>query len=432
MKKTCLTALIILSLLLSACAAAEDAVTITFWHSMSDEAGVLVKQYVEKFNQTIGAEKGIAVEAVFQGKYSDAVTKMNGVLNAARYHELPDVMNLDATGKLSYYYSDAAYTADEAAADDPAFDSSRLLPAAMGNWTFAGAQLGLPFAASTTLTYYNKTLLDKHALAAPDTLADIAALAGALSDESIDLYAAIPNTPTLANWLGQLGSDLVDHKNGSEAAATRLVCVENGALATFLTEWKALYASGALKNRDGATDAFVAGQLALFTSSSSNIGSVLSKVGGAFEVGVSFYPRVNASSSVGATVSGSCLCMFDKGDDAKKRAAREFVLYMTSADVQADFAVNTGYAPANLDAAEADVYRALVLEQPQYGVALKQLAQTPAGMRSVTVGPSIDFYYAVQDCVSAMLTENWRVGDAVKTMESELNGLLDQYNLANQ
>ncbi len=433
--KKLLSMLLILSLSLSlaSCAAAEGAVEITLWHSMSDEAGVLLNRYVDDFNKTIGAEKGISVEAVFQGKYSDAVTKMNSVLNAARYHELPDVMNLDATGKLSYYYSDAAYTVDEAIKDDPAYDLTQLLPAALGNWNFAGTQLGLPFATSTTVLYYNKTLLDQYALSAPETFDDIIAVSGALKGESgVAVYAAIPNTPTLANWLGQLGSFLVDHKNGSEAAATALECVENGALAKFLTAWKAMYEAGALNNLDGTSDAFVTGQLALYTTSSSNISSVLGKVDGAFDVGVACYPRVNAEASVGATVSGSCMVMFDKGDDAKKKAAWEFVKYMTSAAVQADFAVGTGYTPSNIGAADIEAYKTLVEAQPQFGVALEQLSLTPPDMRSVTVGPAIDFYYAIQDCVSAMLNENWTVEDAVATMEDELNGLLYQYNLANQ
>lgn len=432
MKKKILCALIALLLMLSSCALAEDAVKITFWHSMSDEAGVLLKGYVDAFNQTVGAEKGIEVEAVFQGKYSDAVTKMNGVLNTARYGELPDVMNLDATGKLSYYYSDAAYTLDDALADDPSYDISAILPAALANWSFSGTRLGMPFATSTTLLYYNKTLFDRYALAAPDTFEGIIAAAEALRGEDITVYAAIPNTPTIANWLGQLGSDLVDHKNGTEAAATQLDCIDNGALMTFLSAWKGMYQSGALVSTDGSSDAFVTGRLALYTTSSSNITSVLNKVGDGFSVGVAFYPRVNAEASVGATVSGSCLCMFDKGDDEKKKAAWEFVKYMTSAEVQADFAVGTGYAPSNLGAMEMDVYKALVEGKPQYGVALEQLALTPESMRSVTVGPSIDFYYAIQDCVSAMLKEDWTAEETVEIMADELNGLIYQYNLANQ
>lgn len=418
-------------------AMAEAAVTkVVFWHCMSDEAGALLEQYVADFNATVGAEMGIAVEAVFQGKYSDATTKLNGMISARQTEAMPDVMQMDATGKVAYASSGAAYTVDAAVADHPETDLSTMLPAAMGNWNYAGQQLGLPFATSTTIMYYNKTLLDAAGVTAPETFADIISMAAALPDTNADgvaltAYAAVTNTPTLANWLGQLGSYVVNNNNGSEASATELACVENGALATFLTEWKAMYDAGALANNAGSSDAFVAGQQVLMTGSSSNVTSNLNKIGGAFEMGVAMYPRVNADASCGATVSGSCLVMFDKSE-AVKAASWAFVQYMTGAQVQADFAIGTGYIPSNTAALETEAYQALVNENPMYGVGLAQLMETPAEMRSVTVGPSADFYYAIQNCVIEMLDDDLDVDEAVEILTEELTGLLDQYNKANQ
>ncbi|HSK68559.1 MAG TPA: extracellular solute-binding protein, partial [Candidatus Limnocylindria bacterium] len=148
-------------------------------------------------------------------------------------------------------------------------------------------------------------------------------------------------------------------------------------------------------------------------------------------LGVAFYPKVNEAASFGATVSGSSLVMFDHGSDARKAAARELVKYLTGAAVQADFAAGTGYAPSNKGAAGEQAYRDLLAKFPQHSVALEQLAVTPAAMRSVTVGPARDFYYAIQDTVSAMLDEGLSVEETVELMEEELNGLLFQFNQAN-
>ena len=95
--------------------AAEEAIELTFWHSMSEEAGVLMNQYVREFNETVGAEKGIEVELVYQGQYSESVNKMNNMLSGRSYDTLPDVMQMDATGKVNYFASGVAYTADDAA-----------------------------------------------------------------------------------------------------------------------------------------------------------------------------------------------------------------------------------------------------------------------------------------------------------------------------
>lgn len=304
---------------------AETPVThLVFWHSMTDDAGALIDRYVAEFNATIGAEQGIEVEAVFQGSYADATTKMNSILSTKQLDQLPAVMQMDATGKVSYATSGAAYTVSDLLAADPTADVSAMMDAAMGNWNYAGVQLGMPFATSTTVLYYNKTLLDAAGVAAPETFADIAALTAALPETTADgtplvIYATVPNTPTLANWLGQLGSYVVDQNNGSEGSATELACIENGALLTFLDAWKTLYASGALANNAGSSDAFIAGQQVLMTGSSSNIRSNLAKIDGAFEMGVAKYPKVNDDASFGATVSGSCLVMFNKEGHERRR-----------------------------------------------------------------------------------------------------------------
>ena len=52
-----------LLLSLSGCALAEEPVKIVFWHSASEAAGALVDKYVQDFNDTVGREKGIRVEA---------------------------------------------------------------------------------------------------------------------------------------------------------------------------------------------------------------------------------------------------------------------------------------------------------------------------------------------------------------------------------
>ena len=413
---------------LTACAQAETT-RIVLWHSMSEEAGVLMDKYVQEFNDTVGKEQGVQVEAVFQGTYAEAVTKMNGMLMNGQLDALPDVMQLDATGKVSFAAADNAYTVDEALAEHPEADLSGILAPALANWQLAGAQLGLPFATSTTVTYYNKTALEAAGFAAPETLADIGELS-ALAADGVTVYACVPNTPTLANWLGQLGSDLVDNHNGTEGTATALDCIENGALADFLTAWKALYATGALANANASTDEFVAGRQLIMTSSSSSIASLLGRIGGAFELGVGGYPKVNANASAGATVSGSCLVMFDHGD-ARRSAAWTLTNYLTGADVQADFARGTGYLPANAAAAESEAWQALIAEYPQYEVGLRQLTETPDSMRSVTVGPSADFYYAIMNDISDMLDSDLSVEETVEIMQDDLNGMLEQYLRAN-
>ena len=424
--KRILTVLTMLALLLGPAGSyAEEPVKITFWHCVSDAAGETLKEYTAAFEQ----ENGIAVETVFQGTYSDAVTKMNGIIASGKPDTLPDVMQLDATGKVSYLACPIAYTASDAMRAHPGDSLSDFLPPALRNWTLSGVTLGFPFATSTTVTYYNKTVLDQYGAEAPDTLDDIAKLREIIPEE-YTVYAAVPNTPTLANWLGQMGSDLVNCRNGSEGEADALACIENGALETFLTRWQELYRSGALVNANSSTDAFCAGKQLIMTSSTSSIASVLAKVGGSFTVGVSAYPRVSDESGYGATVSGSCLVLFDHGE-ARREAALALVKYLTGAEVQVDFAMKTGYIPAVLSAEESPVWQDFIRERPQYEAGQKQLAVTPDTMCSVTVGPAADFYYAIMNDISEMLDQDMPPQETAQIMREDLEGMLQQYLKAN-
>ena len=73
----------------------------------------------------------------------------------------------------------------------------------------------------------------------------------------------------------------------------------------------------------------------------------------------------------------------------------------------------------------------MIGEYPQYQVGLTQLKETPDTMRSVTVGPSADFYYAIINDISDMLEEDLTVQETVDLMADDLGGMLEQYVRAN-
>lgn len=60
-----------------------------------------------------------------------------------------------------------------------------------------------------------------------------------------------------------------------------------------------------------------------------------------------------------------------------------------------------------------------------------QLLSTPSEMKSVTVGPSADFYYAIMNGTSDMLKNNVDPKKAAEDLASTLQALLDQYKRNN-
>ncbi len=418
---------------------------IVLWHSMDGVAGETLEAAVDEFNATIGSEKQITVEAIFQGAYADSSTKLRTILQNDQVDQLPDLIQIDATGIVDYMNSEYAFTVEDAMVNDAEFNLDDIIAAPLKAWNYNDVQWGLPFSASTTIMYYNKTMLDEAGVTtAPTTFAEITAAAENLpatneAGQAIVAYAQIPNTPTLANWIGQIPSSeydasyVVDSRNGREASATKLVCDEEGTLLTFLTEWKAMYDAGALQNNSSSlSEMFLTEQLALYTGSTSTIVSLLEQIDGRFELGAAYLPRINDDSNYGATVSGSGMFVFNKNDDAKAMASWELLKYLVSPTVQANFATATGYTPVNKLSLEEQAYVDYTTEYPQMLIGLEQMNETSTDMMGVTVGPSRDFYLEIQTLVSNMLTNGDTPEKGVEDMSASLNDMLDQYARANQ
>lgn len=452
MKKYLLSLAIVFSLVLGlvmpgsavSLGAEEETKEIVFWHSMSEATGEALERIVEEFNEGPGVELGIRVESVFQGSYSDATSKLRTIIQADQTAELPDVMQIDATGIVSYQSTDAAYTIDRALADYEGIDLDSFMEVPLAYWNFDNTQLGLPFSTSTTVTYYNKTLLDEAGFTeAPTTFKEIIELSEALPETNADgakLYAfgGVPNTPTLANWIGQIpGKDVdssyvLDALNGRGGTSKKVIAAEEGTLQHFLTEWKAMYDAGALMNEpSGLTDLWVAGQVAMIANSSSGLGYLPTLVGDNFEIGVSYFPRIDEDSNFGATVSGSGVFMFDRLAGENTEAAWEFTKYLVSPEVQADFSMASGYFPSNKDAYELDSFKAFADENPAILTVVEQVEKTSPDMMGIVIGPAWDFYMEIQNQVFLMLDEDIPVEEATATLVEILDGLLQTYEESN-
>jgi sn-glycerol 3-phosphate transport system substrate-binding protein len=221
-------------------------------------------------------------------------------------------------------------------------------------------------------------------------------------------------------------------RNGRDGTADKLVCDTEGTLLTFLNAWKQLYDAGAVLNvSDGLNNLFLTQQICFLTASTSNLAGLLAQIGGRFELGCAYFPRISEGAKFGAAVSGSALFMFNKKNSPKTKAAWEFVKYMASAPVQARFAAATGYMPVNAASPAETIYSGYISENPQALVGANQLAETSPDMLSVTVGPSRDFYMEIMNQISSMLTGGKTPEAAVKSMSAALNLLLEDYAAAN-
>ena len=119
MRKLIFTVLFLIPAMLFANGAGEDdgRVHITWWHSNSGVIGEASDQLVEDFNEGIGAQEGIVVEAIYQGSANDTLTKLRTVAQGDDVSQLPDLVQLDATGVVDMAGNRHLYYMEDLAAD---------------------------------------------------------------------------------------------------------------------------------------------------------------------------------------------------------------------------------------------------------------------------------------------------------------------------
>ncbi len=418
---------------------------VIFWHYSSGLQGEAMNHLVDQFNETIGKEKGIVVRPIYQGKASDVSTKLRATLQANRQGELPDVVQLDSTGIVDIRNSPLLVTIDQMAVRDPSFSLEQFLNGPLLSVTYKGILLGMPFNASTILLYYNKDAFREASLdpqRGPQDLEELATYSAKLlklrgDGKGVERYgfAGVPTTYELVSWIGQQNglSYLTDQANGHDGDVTRVVFDSDGTLATFLDGWRKVYASGGVANlTSDVTQQFVAGRTAMMVASTSSLSTLLEAIGGRFELGVGFLPRVNAAATGGVNVGGGAIFLLDNGSDPEKRESWEFLKFLMGKEAQLYWHEKTGYFPTNHLTYEMDEFKTHIAQNPLFEVAIDQLLASNPQVQSVWWPNSYQAYYEIQNGIREMLEQNLSTEATVEKLATTLNRFIDDYHRMNQ
>lgn len=355
----------------------DDPITITFWHTRGSGANYdVLKACVDGFNSTVGAEKGIIVEEVFQGGYP-AIT--SAVQLACQAGEQP-VVCVSSGVRISLLLDEDIPADVSALAEASGFDRTRFFDGLMetpGNED--GALRSFPYVRSTPVLYYNKTLADSLGLTAPKTVEELEAFAKAMfkKDESGEVLTwgfELTNDITFlqGTLLWSLGEPLVG-ENGTSP------CLTGSSMERTLTDWLRWIDEGWCRPYD-ATNAgticnemLTAGKLGCFVASCASLTNLLKSTREAgIELGVSYFPYYNEPScSIGG---GNIFVVGKNNTDEQIAAGWEFVQYVLADEQVAAEAIGSGYLPTTKTIAENEAMKAFWEANPQYKVAYDQLA----------------------------------------------------------
>src|SRR5256712_11544818 len=127
----------------------QPASKIVFWHSMSGVNGDAVNRMVENFNKS---QSKITVEAIFQGAYDDALSKLNPALAS---NSAPTIIQVFDIGQR-FMIDSGEIVPVQAFVDRDKYDTSDFEPAVVNYYRVQNTLYSKPFNSSSSILYYNK------------------------------------------------------------------------------------------------------------------------------------------------------------------------------------------------------------------------------------------------------------------------------------
>ncbi|SER56963.1 multiple sugar transport system substrate-binding protein [Gracilibacillus ureilyticus] len=345
--------------------ASSEPVEVEFWHAMSGPHEEAIKAFVEQFNNE---HENITVKPVNQGSYDDleqkimagAKAKLLPTLAQAVTNVVPEYIGNDFITPLNEFIEDGEIgLSEEELADyvDVFKESS--------SWD--GTYYSLPFSKSTRILFYNTGLLEEHGLEVPETWEDIRTIAETVTGDGV-VGMGFENSyeSEFQALLKQLGGTYIDEAS-NEAQFASAEGIEA------MTMIKDMIDEGIARTAgedDYMSNPFGRGDVAMYIGSSAGIPHVASAAEGNIEWSATTLPTLDGEAAT--TFAGNDIVMFNQAEEAEQKAAWEFIKFLTSPEVTAEWSMKSGYLPVRYSAQETPDYKTFVEENPEYKAGTEQ------------------------------------------------------------
>lgn len=373
-KKLGLAVLAFTALMANSALAATE---IQWWHAFTGRLGDLLAEQVDKFN---ASQSDYQVVASHKGNYSET---LNAGVAAFRAQEQPHILQVFEVGTATMMAAEGAVKPvyEVMAESGKDFDPDAYLAAVKGYYTTTdGQMLSLPYNSSTPVLYVN---LDALSEAGIDPGIDLSTWeqVGEVLDQLKESGHECPLTTAWQSWvhLENLSAyhdvPFATKDNGFSALDTELAF--NGPLQVAhieaMGDWakngKFIYAGR--RNEGGAN--FRAGECAFFTESSAGYAGVKAEADFDFEI----RPLPHWADAEGApqnTIIGGASLWVMTGHEADDyKGVAEFLAFLSSSDIQANWHQNTGYLPITIAAYEQTKSEGFYDESPGTDIAIIQM-----------------------------------------------------------
>jgi sn-glycerol 3-phosphate transport system substrate-binding protein len=412
--------------LIAGTAQAQGKTELTFYYPIA--VGGPLTKVID--NLVAGFEKehpDVKISAVYAGNYDDARIKALAAQKAGQPAQMSVLFSIDIYELLE---QDLIVPFDDLATTpaDKAWLKS-FYPALMANGTYKGKVYGIPFQRSTIVMYWNKEAFKEAGLDAekpPSNWSEMQQMAAKLVKKdaggNVTRWGVMVPSTGYAYWMFQAfarenGQDLMNAEgNRTNFAHPDVVSAleywvnlgrKDRVMPEGTVEW------GTLRQN------FVEGKTAIMWHTTGNLTAV--KDSAKFPFGVAMLP---ASKQRGSPTGGGNWYIFKKSTPAERKAAFEFIKWVTAPERAAEWSIATGYVAVSPAAYETPKLKEYVSGFPQAAVARDQLKFATPELSTFQTGR---VRKALDDAIQAALTGNKSPADALKAAQQESERLLKSY-----
>lgn len=343
---------------------------LTLWQGVNPPSNRdVLQKLVDKFNQN---HPNIQVESLYVGQPDQQMPK---ILAAVVGNAPPDLLWFNPTIAGQLVELDALVPLDEMLNQSPVKDE--IDPVLFDSMKYQGKIWSVPFATNNVGIFYRPSLFKAGGInELPRTWKEFRQVAKKLTrdtngDNKIDQHGIFlplgKGEFTVFIWLPFMWS------GGGELAESpaKVDLAENTGAISALQLWQDLVKDGSVvlsaPERGFETDAFVAGKVAMQVTGPWTLTYIYNDIKNG-DFGVFPIPKNERQAT---SIGGENLFLF-KTTSEREKAALKFAEYVASEEFQTEWALGTGYLPANLKSRQSEKYQAYIEEQPTAKVFLEQ------------------------------------------------------------
>ena len=351
---------------------------ITFWHTMTNTLEDTLVALTDLYN---ASQDRVVVELQNQNGYSEVIDKYF----QSSQDDRPDIVQMP-----EYMVQQMADTNSVvpigACIQTEGFDITPYLPRVLLEYQTGGIQWSMPFNVSGPVLYYNRKMFEAAGLdpdQPPITLDQMREYSQKIVDSEAATYGWALDTGVdsgggwfLEQWFARLGVPYSDNDNGRTARSTQVYLdrPESVELMTFVQQMVQDGLAVNVGDNPSSQDVLLkladpSQPAAMGITTSAGLGTVISvtdagQIPGITSDDIGVGPMPGPSDTPSALVGGASLYIVAEQGDAEAAAAWDYIKFLTSAQVQSQWAAQTGYVPVRQDATELDPYRQIVSRRP--------------------------------------------------------------------